>query len=121
MRQLSLLLLLVTIVLSAIGQYQLALSSSIVRNIDTREKPDIKYTYKIVPSMQNTWGYNIFKNKKLLIQQNTIPGIPGFMGFKNKIDAEKVAGLVIEKLKKGEMPPSVNENELKKLNIFLNN
>jgi len=57
----------------------------------------------------------------MLIHQASIPGIPGNDGFKAKSDAKKVALLVIEKLKKGEMPPTVTLDEMKKLNVFLTN
>ena len=45
------------------------------------------------------------------------PGMPGNSGFKTDADARKVAEAVISKLKKGEMPPTVSEEELKQLNI----
>ena len=76
------------------------------------------YTYKIIPSSNSTWCYDIFKAEKMLIHQTNKPGLPGTEGFKNKADAEKVAKLVIEKLKKGEMPPTVTMDEMKKLKIF---
>ena len=58
-----------------------------------------QYTYVITPVTNNTWCYDIFQDEKLLIHQTSIPGIPGNVGFKTKSAAEKVALLVIEKLK----------------------
>lgn len=81
----------------------------------------IDYTYKIIPSINNTWGYDINKGEKKFIHQINIPGMPGNNGFKAKSDAKKVARLVIKKLKNGEMPPSVNINEMKDLKIYLTN
>lgn len=78
----------------------------------------IVYTYKIVAVKNNTWCYDIYKNSKMLIHQTSIPGVPGNDGFKTKSDAKKVARIVIEKLKKGEMPPSVTIDEMKKLKVL---
>jgi hypothetical protein len=72
-------------------------------------------TYKIVPVQNNTWCYNIYAGGRLLIQQSSIPGMAGNDGFKTKSGAEKVAQLVISKIKKGEMPPTVEIQEMKKL------
>lgn len=76
------------------------------------------YTYKVIPSSNNTWGYDIYKGKKLFIHQACKPGLPGNEGFNTKSDAKKVALLVIEKLKKGEMPPSVTSDELENLKVL---
>ncbi len=76
------------------------------------------YTYKIISSVDSTWCYDIYKDNKLLIHQTSIPGLPGNKGFQYKSDAEKVAGLVIGKLEKGEMPPGVTQDELKKLKVL---
>lgn len=42
----------------------------------------------------------------------------GNVNFKTKADAEKVAKLVIDKIKKGEMPPTVTIEELQKLKVI---
>ena len=81
------------------------------------KKPDT--TYEIIPAAANTYGYKILIKNKTLIKQLTIPGRPGTNGFKRKEDATKVARLVIKKLDKGIMPPTVDEKELIKLKIKL--
>ncbi len=68
--------------------------------------------------MNGSWGYDIFKDKKKFIHQPGKPGLPGNEGFKRKSDAAKVARLVINKLKKGEMPPSVTAEEMKDLKVL---
>ena len=75
-------------------------------------------SYKIISSVNKTWGYDIYNNGKLFIHQPSIPALPGNTGFKAKSDAEKVAQLVISKVKKGEMPPTVSIEEMKKLNVL---
>jgi hypothetical protein len=44
--------------------------------------------------------------------------LPGNEGFKTKEAAAKVAELVISKMKKGEMPPSITIEELKAINAI---
>ena len=76
------------------------------------------YSFKILPANNGTWCYDIFKKGKMLVHQINIPGLPGNDGFKSKSDAEKVARLVIKKLKTGEMPPTVTIDELKHLKVL---
>lgn len=72
-------------------------------------------TYKIIEAPNNTWCYDILKDGQLFIHQPSKPGLPGLDGFKTKEAAAKVAELVIGKMKNGEMPPTVNEEELERL------
>jgi hypothetical protein len=83
---------------------------------DTNKK--VSYTYTIISAANNTWCYDIYKEKRLLIHQPSVPGMPGNKGFKTKGYAEKVARLVIEKIKKGEMPPTVTIEEMKNLKVL---
>ena len=53
-----------------------------------------------------------------MIHQTSAPALPSNEGFKTKDDATKVALLVIEKIKKGEMPPTISIDEMKKLNVI---
>lgn len=75
-------------------------------------------TYKLTNSPNKTFGYDIFADNRLLIRQPSIPGLSGNEGFKSSQSAEKVAKLVITKIKKGEMPPTVSMEEMKKLNVI---
>jgi len=77
-----------------------------------------KLEYKIINALNNTFGYAIYSDGKLLIKQSTIPGMPGNEGFKTKALAEKAAQLVIQKIKKGEMPPAISIIEKKKLHAI---
>jgi hypothetical protein len=74
-----------------------------------------KLNYKIIPGEHNGFGYDIYSNGRLTIHQATIPAVAGNNGFKTKDKAERVAKLVIEKIKKGEMPPTLSIEEMKKL------
>ena len=72
-------------------------------------------TYKIIPSENKTWDYNIYNDGKLFIHQPSIPALPGNSGFTTKIITEKVAKKVIDKIKSGENPPTISIEELKEL------
>jgi hypothetical protein len=72
-------------------------------------------TYKLIPGINNTWGYDILVDSRVKIHQPSIPGQPGNDGFKTREKAEKVARLVIKKMKSGESLPSITAEELKKL------
>jgi hypothetical protein len=75
-------------------------------------------TYKIIDAPNHTFCYDVFADGRLMIHQTSAPGLPGNEGFKTKKDAEKVAQLVIDKIKKGEMPPTVSIEEMKKLKVI---
>lgn len=73
---------------------------------------------KIIPSENNTYGYDILIDGKLLIHQPSIPGMPGNAGFKTKEKAQKVGEFVMKKIKNNEMPPTVSIDDLNKLGIM---
>lgn len=73
---------------------------------------------KIIPSGGNTWGYDILVEGKRFIHQPSKPGLPGNQGFASQEKAQKVADLMIQKIKRGEMPPGVSIEEMKKLNAI---
>jgi hypothetical protein len=78
-----------------------------------------KLSYKLIELANYSYGYDIYDAGKLMIHQPSVPGIQGNKGFKTKADAERVARLVVSKIKRGEMPPSVTADELKKLKVSL--
>ena len=75
-----------------------------------------KLTYKIIDMPKHTYGYDVFGDGRLMIHQPSVPALPGNEGFKTKEDATKVALLVIDKIRKGEMPPTISIDEMKKVN-----
>lgn len=85
--------------------------------VRTKVSNDSDTTFNIVVSANHTYGYEIFIRNKIVIRQLTIPCKSGIEGFINKLDAEKVARLVIKKLSQGIMPPTVNKQELTRLKI----
>jgi hypothetical protein len=75
-------------------------------------------TWKIIGSEGDGYGYDVYADGKMLIHQPGIPGQQGVKGFRTKADSEKVARLVVEKIKKKEMPPTVSEEELRRLKVI---
>ena len=83
-----------------------------------KDMGEIIYSYKIFKKSNSSFGYDIYKDGIKLIHQPSIPSLPKNDGFKTKNDAEKVARLVIQKLKLGLMPPSVSQDELIAIGIL---
>lgn len=63
------------------------------------------------------WGYDIIRSDVNYIHQTNIPALSGKVGFNSKEDAQKVADLVIKKLYKSNLPPSISLHELDSLKI----
>ena len=86
--------------------------------IGTGAYANTKLTYKIIDAPDHTYCYDVLADGRLMIHQKSIPAMWGNAGFKTKADAGKVAELVISKIKKGEMPPTVSVEEMKKLKVI---
>ena len=71
--------------------------------------------YKIIRLSTSGFGYDIYQDGKMIVHQNSIPAVEGSKGFTTKEKAIKVAKLVIMKIRKGEMPPAVTKEEMKKI------
>ena len=76
-----------------------------------------KLEYFIINVPDNHFGYYIMIDGQMYIEQKTIPAIQGLKGFKTKGQAEAVAKRVIEKIKEGEMPPTIEVKDLDSLKI----
>lgn len=75
-------------------------------------------TYKIIVAPNNTFGYEVFADSRLIIHQTRRPALLGNEGFKIKEIAEKVVLLLIDKIKKGEIQPTVSIEEIQNLNAI---
>lgn len=71
-------------------------------------------SYKIIDAAEGTFGYDIYIDGIFTIHQLTRPALESNRGFATKENAEKVAILVIEKIKDNQMPPSVTVEEMQK-------
>ena len=84
---------------------------------DATQMANSKLTYQIIDAPEKSFGYDIYSDERLCIHQPSVPGVAGNKGFKTKQDAEKIAQLVVSKMKKGVMPPTVSPEEMKKLKV----
>jgi hypothetical protein len=75
-------------------------------------------TWRVIPAANNTYGYEILVNQKMIIHQLNIPGQAGSEGFSSSENAGKVAKLVADKVRNNIMPPTVSPEELKQLNVI---
>ena len=75
-------------------------------------------THRLIDAPNGTYGYEILADGKLLVRQTNVPGQPGNTGCTTKADAEQLAVLVSDKVKRGEMPPTVTKEELQQLSII---
>jgi len=74
-------------------------------------------TFKIFSLSKAGYGFDILAGKKILIHQPFIPAVQGSYPFIKKADAEKVAKLMLSKLKRNQMPPTISVQELDSLHI----
>lgn len=72
------------------------------------------FSYRLVEG-ENGWGYQIYEDSTLRINQMHIPSIPGTRGFDSQARAEKAARYVVDEMNKGIFPPTVNAEVLKKI------
>lgn len=75
-------------------------------------------TIKIIPSANNTFGYDILLYGRPLVHQPNIPGLPGNEGFSTKERAQTVAEFVVKKIRNNEMPPTVAMEDLNAMGVL---
>ena len=73
--------------------------------------------HAIFRNADQSFGYDILVNGKLRVHQPYIPCVEGNRGFASMSDASKAAELVVVKVKKGIMPPTLTIEELKAAGI----
>jgi hypothetical protein len=102
------------------NQVQKEVKQTLKQEVNKPENPNptAKITIKIIPSINKTYGYDILVAGKPMIHQPNIPAIPGNEGFKTKKQARKVAGFVVRKIQKNEMPPAVTVEDLKRMKVL---
>ena len=94
--------------------------TEITTEVDTQETVPTNssgLSFKIIPVEGGGYGYEVLKGQNPLIRQLTIPGRAGNQGFATEALAEKIAKVVIHKIKHYQMPPSVTSKELDSLGV----
>ena len=84
----------------------------------SQASPKSDWSYKVVLVSEGNWGYQLYQGDKMEINQRSIPAVPGTLGFETKEKAEKTARFVLEKLNRGEFPPTLTIEDLKKLDVL---
>jgi hypothetical protein len=70
------------------------------------------YTIEIIAGQAGSFGYDIKRDGKLLIHQPHIPGIAGVRGFESEQQAQAAAKLMVSKMERNIMPPTISEHEI---------
>ncbi len=89
-----------------------------VKEANRRQMANAHIQHFVIKADSSTYGYSIYIDGKLYIQQTTIPAMPGNRGFSTVDKADKTAVLVIEKIKQGELPPALTHAELRRHKII---
>lgn len=79
----------------------------------------IQFQYFVIKAANQTFGYNVYADGHLYLHQPIIPGVAGNNGFADTATAGRVARLVIRKLRMGEMPPTITQEELKQMMVII--
>jgi hypothetical protein len=75
--------------------------------------------YCCFQNADSTWGFTIFIDGRPVHYHRRIPVKDAVTGFKTKNDAEKVAGLFVERIKKGEKNPGITIDSLKVMEVIV--
>lgn len=73
-----------------------------------------RFSFRTIEVTQG-WGYQIYEDSVLRINQMHIPSVPGTSGFETKERAEKAARYVVDQMNQGVFPPTVDPETLKKI------
>lgn len=94
--------------------------TSISADEATQKNPyaEAKIIIKIIPSANQSFGYDILVYGRPLIHQPSIPGLPGNEGFTTREKAQKVAEFVVKKIRNNEIPPTVTIEDLNNLSVL---
>jgi hypothetical protein len=81
------------------------------------QKEETAYQATLFVKPDSTVGYTIHKAGKIYIRQPVIPGVTGSKGFADKKQARKVANLMLYKIRRNIIPPSITISELDSLGV----
>ena len=79
---------------------------------------NINIESKIIPSVEGTFGYDIFIAGTKTIHQPHIPGAIGHKGFATQEKAQKASEFIIYKIRNNKMPPTITTQELDSLGLL---
>jgi hypothetical protein len=91
-----------------------------IQETKQQENPyaNAEITTKIIPSANNTFGYDILLYGRPLVHQPNIPGLPGNEGFTTQEKAQTVAEFAVKKIRNNEMPPTLTIEDLNTMGVL---
>jgi hypothetical protein len=93
-------------------------TDSTEENVQEVKNDDPTYSTKTIFSLDNGWGYQIYKDTALFINQPHIPSIQGNKGFKSELKALTTANYILNKLNNDIFPPTISPEELDSLGVL---
>ena len=87
-------------------------------HLEKISESESEYTMKVTENAEYGWGYQLYKDGKLMIDQKHIPAVQGEQIFGSKEKAEITGNFILQKIKNGEFPPTVSVQELDSLGIL---
>ena len=76
-----------------------------------RREPSPDYSVRMLSSPRG-WGYEISRDGQPVIYQPYRPGVAGQQGFSSEAQAQRVGERVVNKLRHGQFPPTLEPGEL---------
>jgi hypothetical protein len=73
---------------------------------------------EIIPAPNDTYGYNILMDGRIIVHQPSVPARPGVEGFRTVEAAQLVGEFVLQKIRHNSFPPSVSVSELDSLGVL---
>ena len=86
--------------------------------VPLKNNTDNEFSIVTIENQDATWGYQLLKDGKLMIDQKNIPAIQGNRGFSTKQNAEIMGNFILEKVKNGGFPPTVSIEEMDSLGVL---
>ncbi len=88
-----------------------------IENVDIGivDKTEMNLEIKTLYNDSIGWGYQIYVNGNIYINQPHVPAVQGLRGFETEEQAMKTAEYVSRKIENGVMPPTINIEEIDSL------
>lgn len=83
-----------------------------------KNNSNAEFSVAVIENQDATWGYQLLKDGKLMIDQKNIPAIQGNRGFSTKEKAELMGSFILQKVKNGGFPPTVSIEEMDSLGVL---
>jgi hypothetical protein len=91
------------------------------QEVKQKENPyaNAEIATRIIPSVNNTFGYDILLYGRPLVHQPTIPGLTGNESFATQERAQTVADFMVKKIRENKMPSTVTMEDLNTVGVLI--